>query len=245
MAKKNWETMAETDDISAIGVSPHRGRGWKIFSALLCVGSATFVGAYYLPLYRAHSLLREEYKKSSADAATFRKQLTDTVATLNRTTDDCDKLRSETRKQTKDSDALASRTERIERSLQIPLKKFQGKGKLSVTRQNDRLRVTLAAPALVAATGGELTDFGKKALCALGGSLKDSDVRVVVQGLGVGPHDKPASNSWQLATTRAGNAAHLLSKNCGLDSSRIEVAVSANSASPDGGAVAVDITPRS
>jgi flagellar motor protein MotB len=180
-----------------------------------------------------------------AEASTFRKQLTDTISTLNRTTDDCDKLRSDVRKQTKDADALASRTERIERSLQIPLKKFQGRGKLSVARQNERLRVTLAAPALVAPTGGDLTEFGKKALCALGGSLKDSDVRIVVQGLGVGPNDKPTTNNWQLATTRAGNAAQLLSKNCGLDSSRIEVAVSANPTSTDGGAVAVEITPRS
>jgi chemotaxis protein MotB len=247
MGKKDWEKMASADDISGLGVSPHRGRGWKVFSLLLLVGSATFVVAYYVPLYRAHQQLRDEYKKTSAEASTFRRQLTDTVATLSSTTNVCDKMRSDVRKKTEDTDALASalasRTEHIERSLQIPLKKFKGRGKLSVAREKDLLRVTLAAPAVVAPTSGDLSTFGKMALCALGGSLKDSDVHVVVQGLGFSPAGKPSA-SWQLATTRAGNAAQFLSEKCGVDASRIEVAVSASPASSDGSTMAIEITPR-
>lgn len=243
MGKKDWEKLTETDELAAVGVSRNRGRGWKILSGLLFVGSVTFVFAYYVPLYRAHALLRSEYKTASTEAANFRKQLVDTVATLNQTNDECDKLRGEVRRQEKDTGALASRTERLERSLQAPLKKFQGKGRLSLSRQQEKLRVTLAAPALVAPTGGDLTDFGKKALCALGSSLKDSDVHVVVQGLGVGPTDK-AGSAWQVAATRAGNAAQLLSKSCGVDSSRIEVTVNAAASAQDGEAVALEITPK-
>lgn len=247
MGKNDWEKLAKADDISDLGVSPHRGRGWKVLSALLLVGSATFVVAYYLPLYRAHQQLREEYRRTSREASTFRKQLTDTVATLSSTTNDCDKLRSDVRKKTEDTDALASvmvsRAERLERSLQVPLKKFKGRGKLSVSREKDMLRVTLAAPAVVAPTSGDLSPFGKKALCALGGSLKDSDVHVVVQGLGFSSAAKPSSN-WQLATARAGNTAQFLTEKCGVDAARIEVAVSARPASSDGSMVAIEITPR-
>jgi hypothetical protein len=244
MGKNDWAQLADAEDLASVGVSSHPGRGWKIFSGLLVVGSATFAIAYFVPLYRAHALLREQYKTATTQAATFRKQLADTVATLNQTSDECGKLRTQVHAQDKNTAVLVSHSERLERSLQAPLKKFQGKGRLSLERQQEKLRVTLPAPALVAPTGGDLTDFGKKALCALGGSLKDSDVHVVVQGLGVGATDK-AGSAWQMAATRAGNAAQLLSKSCGVDSSRIEVTVNPTTVATVGGAVVLEITPTS
>ncbi len=243
MGKNDWAKLADTEDLAAVGVSRHPGRGWKVFSGLLFVGSATFAIAYYVPLYRAHALLREQYKTATTDAVNFRKQLVDAVATLNQTTDECSKLRSQAHQDEKSTAALVSHAERLERSLQVPLKKFQGKGRLSLERKQERVRVTFAAPALVAPTGGDLTDFGKKALCALGSSLKDSEFHVVVQGLGVGAVDK-AGSAWQVAAARAGNTAQLLSKSCGVDSSHIEVTVNAAAATADGAAVALEITPR-
>lgn len=226
MGKKDWEKLTDADDLSAIGISKSHGRGWKVFSGLLFVGAGAFVAAYYLPLYRAHSKLVTEYQTASTQASTFHQQLTDTIGTLNHTTEECDKLRTEVRKQNKEAEALAGRAERLERSLQPALKKFLGKGKLTLERNKEQLRVALAAPAAVAATGGDLTDFGKKALCAVGASLKDADTHVVVLGLGVAPNEK-SDNAWQLAAARAGNAAQHLSKSCGVESSRIKVAVSA------------------
>jgi chemotaxis protein MotB len=242
MAKKNWENLTEADDLAAVGVSRHRGRGWKILSGLLLIGVAAFVVAYYLPLYRAHALLRNEYKTKSAEASTFRQQLVDTVATLKQTTDELSKLQSEANKQQKSIDALATRCEQLERRLQAPLKKFLGKGRLGVERLHDKLRLTLPAPAMVAATGGDLTDFGKKALCALGAALKDSNAQVSIQGLGVTPNDK-SGTAWEPAATRAGNAAQLLSKTCGLDPSRIEVVVKSAAQAAGTDALAVEVTP--
>lgn len=244
MGRNDWSKLADTEELASVGVSRHRGRGWKIVAGLLFVGSATFTVAYYIPLYRAHSQLRAEFKATSTEAANFRKQLVDTVATLNQTSDDCSKLRAKVHEREKNTAAFGSQLEKLERSMQAPLKKFQGKGRLALERQQEKLRVTLAAPVLVAPAGGDLTDAGKKALCALGGTLKDSAIRVVVQGLGVDPADKTGS-AWQLAATRAGNAAQLLSKNCGVESSRIEVAVSPSAAGSDGAAVALEITPAS
>jgi flagellar motor protein MotB len=244
MGKNDWARLADTEELASVGVSPHRGRGWKVLSGLLLVGSATFALAYYVPLYRAHSRLRAEYKATSTEAADFRKQLADTVATLNQTTDDCAKLRAETHQHGKNTAVLVSHAERLEKNLQAPLKKFQGKGRLTLERQEEKLRVTLSAPALVAPTGGDLTDAGKKALCAVGSSLKDADYHVVVQGQGVAKTDK-TSSAWQMAATRAGNAAHLLSNSCGVDSSRIEVAVKPAAAGTAGAAIALEITPTS
>jgi flagellar motor protein MotB len=243
MGKKNWQKLAETDDLSEFNLSPHRGRGWKIFSGLLFMVTAAFVAGYYVPLYRAHALLRAEYKATSSEAATFRKQLEATVAAFDHTTGECSNLREELRRQTKDTEAILARAERIERMLQTPLKKYQGKGKVQMERQREKLRISLAAPALIAAKGATLTEFGKKALCAIGGSLKNSDVRVVVQGLWVESTDK-ANSAWLLAAARAATAAQQLTESCGVDASLVDVAVSASANAIDGNAVALEIAPR-
>jgi flagellar motor protein MotB len=244
MTKKHWENLTEADDLAAVGVPRHRGRGWKILAGLLLIGAASFVIGYYLPLYRAHALLRNEYKTKSTEASTFRQQLVDTVATLKQTTEELSKLQSEAAKQQKGTEALAMRSEQLEHRLQAPLKKFLGKGRLGVERLHDKLRITLPAPAMVAATGGELTDFGKKALCALGASIKDSNVQLSIQGLGVSPSEKSAS-AWQLAATRAGNAAQWMSKTCGVDATRIEVVVRSATQTTETATLAVEVTPGS
>lgn len=244
MGKKNdWQKLAESDDLMAVGASPHRGRGWKVFSGLLFVGTAAFALAFYLPLTRAHSKLRDEYANTSKQATTFRQQLTDTVATLNHTTEECDKMRTELRSQNKQTEDLAQRAERIERSLQSSLKKFLGKGKLSLERQKEVVRVELAAQAAAAPTGGDLTDFGKKALCAVGSSLKDTNARIEVQGLGAA-NDK-TGGEWQLAAARAGNAAQQLIKNCGIEPSKLSISVGGKQNGVSGSGLGLEIKPSS
>lgn len=244
MGKKNdWQKLAESDDLMAVGASPSRGRGWKVFSGLLFVGIAAFALAFYLPLTRAHSKLREEYASTSKQATTFRQQLTDTVATLNHTTEECDKMRTELRSQNKQTEDLAQRSERIERSLQTSLKKFLGKGKASLERQKEVVRVELSAQAAAAPTGGDLTDFGKKALCAVASAIKDTNGRIEIQGLGVA-NDK-AGGEWQLAATRAGNAAQHLIKSCAVETSKLSIAVGGKQNTVSASGLALEIKPIS
>lgn len=240
MAKKDWEKLAEADDFSsAVGVSPNRGRGWKVFSGLCVVATAAFVVAYYVPLYRAHSKLRDEYRVATSQASTFRQQLSDAVGTLNQATEERDKLRSEVRQQGKQADDLVQRAERIERSLQPALKKFSGKGKLSVERDKEKLRVVLWTPGFASATSADLSDFGKKAVCAVASALKTSSAHVRVLGVGVEP--TKADSPWQLAASRAGSTAQHLGKSCGLSSAQIEATVRAESSAPAGAAITLDI----
>lgn len=241
MAKKDWEKLAEGDDFSsAVGVSPNRGRGWKVFSGLLVVATAAFVAAYYVPLYRAHDKLREEYRVATSQASTFRQQLNDAVGTLNQATEERDKLRSEVRQQSKQTDDLTQRAERIERSLQPALKKFSGKGKLSIERDKEKLKVALWAPGFTNATSADLSDFGKKATCAVASALKTSSAHVSVVGLGIDP--AKADSPWQLAASRAGSTAQQLGKGCGLNSGQISVAVRADTGAPAGAVIALEIS---
>jgi chemotaxis protein MotB len=240
MGKKDWEKLAESDDFSsAVGASQNQGRGWKVFSGLLVVATAAFVAAYYVPLYRAHDKLREEYRVATSQASTFRQQLSDAVGTLNQATEERDKLRSEVRQQSKQTDDLEQRAERIERNLQPALRKFSGKGKLSIERDKEKLRVALWAPGFTNATSADLSDFGKKALCAVGTALKTSSAHVKVLGLGI--ESTKADSPWQLAASRAGTAAQHLGKSCGLSSTEIEAAVRVDTSAPAGAVLAMEI----
>ena len=49
-------------DLGPYGKS--RGTRWgRVFAGLFFVAVATFVGAYYLPLYRAHQKLADQYRE--------------------------------------------------------------------------------------------------------------------------------------------------------------------------------------
>jgi flagellar motor protein MotB len=243
LARKDWHQLDSTDDLAAVGISPHRGRGWRVLSGILFVGAATFAVAYHLPLYRAHAALSREYLTLSTQANTQHKQLTETLDTLKQISTERDRLNETASKLQKSSDTLAPQAETLERSLQAPLKKYLGPGKAQLSRQKEKVQLALANPALVASTGADLTDAGKKTLCLLGGTLKSADVHIVVHGYG-SPSLPKKTAVWQIPALRASNAAQLLSESCGLDASRIEVSVGSSSPSPQGVAIQLEITPR-
>jgi flagellar motor protein MotB len=241
MGKKDWHQMDSSDDLAAIGISPHRGRGWKILSGVLLVGTATFAAAYYLPLYRAHSSLSREYRTLQSQANGQHKQLTETLDALRQISTERDKLSEIAGKLQATRNTLTPQAESLERDLQAPLKKFIGTGKLQIKRKSEKLSITFASPTFIAAAGSELTDAGKKAICLIGGVVKSADVQIDVRGYAATALPK---NSWQTAVSRAGNVAQLLSESCGVDPSHIEVRASNPMPGPDGAAVVLEITPK-
>jgi flagellar motor protein MotB len=243
MGNKDWQRMDSKDDLAAMGVSPHRGRGWRIFSGVLFVTVLTFAVAYYLPLYRAHDSLSREYRALSVQASTQHQQLADTLDTLQRISVERDRLNTVAATKQKSSEALIPQAEGLERDLNTALKKYLGKGKVQVTRQQERLHVSLASPALVQATGADLTDPGKKSLCAVGGALKSADVHITVQGFAAGPVAE-AATAWKLASARAAGAAQLLSETCGVAPGRVEVVVRDPSHAMEDAALSLEIAPH-
>ncbi len=241
MGRKDWNQMDSNDDLAAIGISPNRGRGWKILSGVLLVGTATFAAAYYLPLYRAHSSLSHEYRTLQTQATAQHQQLTETLDALKQVSSERDKLSEIAGKLKAKRSTLTPQAESLERDLQAPLKKFIGTGKLQIKRQSEKLSITFASPTFMAAAGSELTDAGKKAVCLIGGGIKSADVHVDVKGYAAATPTK--GTGWQTAVTRAGNVAQLLSDSCGVDASRI-VAAGSPMPGPDGAAVALEIVPR-
>lgn len=223
MGKNDWQKALDNDDWNAASVPKRGGRGWRVTSILLLTAFAAFAAAYYWPLFRAHSALNEHYRRQSKEAATQRQQLTDTIATLKAVAEERDKLIDQAQQAQKEDSARKQRIDRLERSIEPTLKPFKGKG-LTVTREGDKIAISLGSPALIGQGTAEVTAFGKRALCAVAQSIKTGSLKVAVIGFGAAAQPK-GTFSFPLASARAGNVAEQLSGGCGLESSQIAVAV--------------------
>jgi flagellar motor protein MotB len=235
MGKKDWQRALEEDDMSAVVSTPSRGRGWRVASMVLLLGIATFGAAYYIPLYRAHSTLTEEYKKLSAESQTQRKQLTDTIETMKKVAEERDRLATQTRGIRDTQEASAQQVEKTDGLIGAALKKFSGKGRVEIKRVGNVIELNLASPALLGLGTADVTDFGKKAMCALAGAVKSKDVQLQIVGNGADPKAKTAV-SFPLAAARAANLAKQLSDSCGVETSRIQIGVLPTPAEPALGA---------
>jgi len=241
MRKKDWQNLDGNDSLPEASLSPNRGRGWKILSGVLFVATATFAAAYYLPLYRAHGSLSREYRTLSTEAKTQHKQLEDTLDTLKLVSAERDQLNQVAGPKQKNSAVATRDAESLERELQGALKKFIGKGKLQLSRENDKLHLTLSSPALVSAATGDLTDLGKKSLCQLGTIVKSKPMHVSVQGFAA-PVAGNSPAAWKLAGVRAATAAQLISESCGVDPRRVEAKLSEPTNVTDDVVLAVEIS---
>jgi chemotaxis protein MotB len=231
MGKKDWQRALEDDGLTDLPVPARRGagNGWRIVTMLLLVATGAFVGAYYVPLYRAHGTLAESYQKLSTESQTQRKQLTDTITTLKLVSEERDRLATQSRAKKRDDDASKQRAERLEGSLSAALKKYLGKGRVELKRDAGQLTLSLAAPAVIGKASADLTDFGKKALCAAVSPLKSNSAKLLVSGTSGGKDPF----SFALAADRANGVAKQLGEACGLDAAAIstDVARSAGDAS--------------
>jgi chemotaxis protein MotB len=237
MGRRDWQREVEQEDLSvAIGTSRHRGRGWKVFSILLVMGIGAFIFAYYVPLYRAHALLTEQYRKQMDEARRQRQQLTDNIETLKQVSSERDKLAEVSRHEQKDADASNQRLVKLEENLRVTAKKFLGKGRVGLIRDPSTVTLTLATPALLGLGTVDVSVFGKQALCAIAAPIKTSGVRVIVTGGGINSPPK-SDYSFPLASGRAANVAKHLVDACGLDAGKIELRAKLSEKDPAIGAM--------
>lgn len=241
MGKKDWQNLDNSVDVADIVLAPNRGRGWRILSGVLFVAAATFAAAYYLPLYRAHASLNREYRTLSTEASTQHKQLEDTLDTLKQVSAERDQL-NQLAASKKSGAALARDAESVERDLQTALKKFLGKGKLQLTRDKEKVTLSLSAPALVQSTSGDLTDAGKKVLCQLASSQKSGNSHIAVLGYAAPVAGNPAA-AWKMAAVRAAVGAQLVSESCGVDPRRVDAMVHEPTKVNEDILISVEITP--
>ena len=234
MGKAKWEQEAMADaDLLAVGVSPKRGRGLQVAFGVLAIGAVTFGIAYYVPLHRAHATLTEEFTTLSQQAAEDRKQLTTAADALKKVTAERDQLLAFKTAKSTERAKLDQDLGQLEREVGSKLKAFVSKRWVSVSKQEDGVRVAVSSKSLFNRDGTELNRSGEKLLCQALEPLKVfKGARVVIRGHGSDADAKRAKDldsGWELAAARAGSGANVGAEDCGFSASALTAAAAASS----------------
>jgi chemotaxis protein MotB len=213
MGRNQWQSAASANELLEMGVSARPGRGWRIFAVLVAIGAVSFVGAYYVPLFRAHQRLSGEYEQLSQAATGDRQKLATTVKALENMATERDTLKSSQLEIDKDKAARGARLERFQRELEGKLRSASSKKQVRIERRDDSVEVTLLSGSLMAAGGDELSDAGKKLLCQIADAGKVfAPLRYELRGLA-----KSGADSWETAAGRAASAAGTLTGSCRVE----------------------------
>jgi chemotaxis protein MotB len=209
-----------TAELEAMGVSTHPGRGWRILALLVVIGAATFLAAYYLPLYRAHDQLRNEYGKLSEAATSDRRKLAETAKALQSVSSQRDKLEEQRRVVEKERSARSKRLERVTRDLETRLSAAIAKKLIRVEPQDETLSVLLVSKSFFARNGEKLSVGGKKLLCLVARSA--GPLRYEIRTLArTAPAGAAPGAGAETALALAASAAGTLADSCKVDPNEI------------------------
>ena len=224
MARKAaWEDLVEAD------LGPYakpRGTRWgRVFTGLLLVACATFVAAYYLPLYRAHQKLGDQYRELGQRSQGLSDSVNQTKLELKTTTDQRDQLQAEHDQRESKQKASTAQLERVRLALSSKLDKFVKKGSVALVANTGALVVAFDSALLFAPQKVDLSPAAHTLLCdvvktgeaksvAVGSSLGDAGV--VPQAL-----VKLYPTPWALSAARAASVAQALEAECSLSASQI------------------------
>ena len=224
MARKAaWEDFADSD------LGPYakpRGTRWgRLFILLLLVGAATFVAAYYLPLYRAHQKLDAQYRELAQKSQTLSDGASKAQAELTAATQERDQLRADRDQKLSAQKDVASQQEGVRATLASKLDKLLKKNAAAVVSNGSTLLVALDSALLFQPQKLDLTPAAHGILCDI---VKGSTAKslVVADSMAAGSAVPPAliksyANPFTLSAARAAAVAQALSEQCAFPAAQV------------------------
>jgi len=214
MARKAaWQDLAEAD-LGPYGKA--RGTRWgRVFAGLFFVLVATFVAAYYLPLYRAHEKLADQYRELGQRS----QGLSDTVSKvqneLKSVTVVRDQLQLEHDARESAKKATSDQLERARAALSVKLDKFLKKGNAALLVNAGSLLVAFDSAVLFSPQRLELTPTARTLLCDI---VRTSEAKALIvrASLAAASVVPPAGDPgpWALSAGRASAVAQVLEQVC-------------------------------
>ena len=224
MARKAaWEELAEAD-LGPYGKS--RGTNWgRLFVILLFVAGATFAAAYYVPLYRAHQKLADQYRELGQRAQNLSEAATKAQTALKTTAEQRDQLQAKVDQADGLKQSAATVSERGRAVLAAKLDKFLKKGSAAVVVSGGSLFVALDSAILFQAQKLDLTPPGRALLCDIEKSADAKSLVVrasVTQGGAVAPAlASTYPSAWALSAARAAAVTQALQETCAIPASQL------------------------
>ncbi len=225
-----WEDFADSD------LGPYakpRGTRWgRVFTGLLVLGFATFVAAYYLPLYRAQQRLNDQYRELSQKSQSLEGNASKLQADLNTVSAERDQLRTEHDQKDSAQKNDASQQQRLRDVLSAKLDKQIKKNGAAVVSNGSGLIVALDSALLFQPQKLDLTPAAAALLCAISktGEAKFLSVSVVLApGVAVPPAlAKTFATPRALSAARAAALADALVDKCAFPAAQVSATGSAD-----------------
>ncbi|MEI9953276.1 MAG: OmpA family protein [Pseudomonadota bacterium] len=220
--KAAWEDLADSD-LGPYGKS--RGTRWgRVFAGLLFVSGATFVAAYYLPLYRAHQKLAEQYRELGQRSQALSETVNKAQSELKTATESRDQLQAERDSRESAKKSTGEQQERVRVALSAKLDKFVKKGNAALLVSAGSLFVAFDSALLFLPQKLELTPTGRTLLCdvAKTSEAKALTVRASLAGSAVPPALAISyPNAWALSAGRAAAVAQALEQACSFPAAQL------------------------
>jgi len=215
---------AAWEDAADLGPYAKSGRtSWgRVFVLVLLVGMATFVAAYYLPLYRAQQKLGEQYRELSQKSQSLADAASKTQAELKSVTAERDQLQTEHEQRESTKKTQGAELERVRADLSVKLDKLLKKGSavIGAGPSGGSTLVALDAAALFLPLKLDVSPAGKVLLCDVakgahgltlhvnGSMAEDATVPTAFEG--------SFSNPWTLSAARAAAVVAVLEDKCAV-----------------------------
>ncbi len=224
MARKAaWQDMADAD-LGPYGKS--RGTRWgRVFAGLLFVAGATFIAAYYLPLYRAHQKLAEQYRELGQRSQGLAESASRAQGELKAAIEARDQLQAERDLRDSAKKSTGEQQERAKIALSSKLDKYLKKGNAALLVSAGSLFVALDSAVLFLPQKLDLTPTGRALLCdvAKTSEAKALTVRASVAAGSVVPPALAVNypNAWALSAGRAAAVAQALEQTCSFPAAQL------------------------
>lgn len=206
-------------DLGPYGKS--RATRWgRVFGGLFFVAVATFVAAYYLPLYRAHQKLAQQYQELGQRTQGLAETVSKVQGELKSASEARDQLQAEHDSHESAKKVSGEQQERLRAALSAKLDKFLKKGNTALLVNAGSLFVAFDSAALFVPQKLELTPGGRALLCDVA-KTSEAKVLIVRASLAPGSGVPPAlagsyPNPWALSAGRAAAVAQSLEQACGF-----------------------------
>lgn len=224
MGRNAW---AEMDpDIASMKRSG--GISWsKVLIGLIVIGVVTFIAAYYVPLYRAHSTLTREHQRISEKAQALDTGLVQAQRSLQAVEAKLKTLEDERSERETGSAKSAAQVDNVHAALTNALDRHAKRGGLMVGKDGADVVVAIDDALLFAPKKVDVSGQGRALLCEVakaGGSNL-----LIVQAFDSGePPEAPLATkfptAWSLRSARAASIAEALGDKCGVKPARLAAA---------------------
>lgn len=228
MGRNPWED--SDDDVSALAgaASTNQPKRWLKFAiGLLVVAGLTFVAGYYIPLFRAHSALRDEFQTLSERRRTLDEALKNKERELARVTEEKAGLQAKIDERQEAEDAQKQGLDKVRTAVSSKIRGYETKGLAATVVEDGQVRAVLSGNLLFVPHSLKMGRRGVNVLCDVAKAAGKAELRVVAVTAADEPPSVALSAKYadrrEVSAARAAVIGTRLTEACSVSSEGLEV----------------------